>query len=83
MCITIPATATVKAIGQGTPPDTTTLVWTDAQSLSLGAAGWEEYIRQEQLSPTTPKFMPANSSGWSVTLPGSAKPVRASPCTPS
>ena len=75
-CFTIPPSATFRIIGS----DTVTITWTRALGLSLGTIA--PSASRFQAGPSTGDFVPAQASGWSVTLPGGTQPVGAEPCSP-
>ena len=80
ICLTIPASATFRVIGQtsaGTS-DTLTTTWTSALPLALGLV--PPGVSRLQASPTTSLFVPARARGWRITLPGDSSPAPAEAC---
>ena len=81
-CFTIPPSATFNVIGvheDGTP-DTTTYVWTNAKSFSLGAH--PPSLPRLLAGPSTAEFVPEDAAGWRVTIPTGATATPSSVCTP-
>jgi hypothetical protein len=74
-CLTIPGSATFTVTNSGTGA-VTTYNWSSRQSLSLGTTAGS----QIGASPSTASFIPASSTGWIVSLPGSAAPGVTGPC---
>jgi hypothetical protein len=73
LCITIPTSATFRIIGINPDgsADTTKLTWTTAMPITLGAqAPSASHIFA---SPSTPPFVPASATGWSITLPSGSQ----------
>lgn len=81
-CLTIPVTATFLVIGihADSTADTTKYVWTNAMALALVAEVPEFVV--VYAAPTTPSFVPAESGGWQITLPGESRATASSGCTP-
>lgn len=70
-CLILPGADTFRV-------NETAYVWTSRDSLSLGImppGTWQAHG-----SPSTSAFVPANSSGWSVTLPGGTVVTPAHAC---
>ena len=82
LCVTIPATATFRIIGVNSDgsADTTKVTWTSAMPLALGAQPPSD--SRILASPSTSGFVPATSTGWTVTLPNASAVVPATPCGP-
>jgi hypothetical protein len=83
VCLTFPPSATFRVTGvsnDGTKADTTTHTWTTAISLSLGAQS--PSASRIMAAPSTSAFVPATSSGWSVTMPGGSHVSPTQTCTP-
>lgn len=81
-CLTLPPTAVFRVIGvrDGGGADTTSITWTNAKSLSLGAQ--PSASSRIFASPSTPTFVPADAAGWQITVPGGSQPTSSSACTP-
>lgn len=71
-CLTIPATAFFLV-------NNDTIKWSTKDSLSLGSI--TSLFNPWPAMPSTPMFVAATAAGWSVSLPGSAVPSRAGPCS--
>jgi|SRR6267378_3303022 len=82
VCVTIPATATFRVIGENADGtrDTITTTWTDAIPMSLGVVS--SPLTRLQALPSTGAFVPARAQGWHITLPGNSAPVPAAACSP-
>ena len=81
-CLTFPPSATFRIIGvsnDGTA-DTTTFTWTPGSALSLGVQ--DSSTPRFWAAPSTSAFVPANGSGWSVSLPGGSRVSPSQTCTP-
>jgi hypothetical protein len=81
-CFSLPPSATFRVIGvhdDGTA-DTTTYIWTSADSLSLAAL--PPSSSRTQASPSTSAFVPASAPGWRITFPSGTEPAPSSACTP-
>ena len=70
-CLTLPSADTFQV-------STTPYSWTSHDSLSLGIL--EPGQHATHASPSTSEFVPANSAGWSVTLPGGTAVTPADVC---
>lgn len=81
-CFTLPATAKFYVIQEPTrsSADTTTYTWTSAIPLSLGA--YSPSTNFIMVNPITSSFVPADSPGWSIAVPGDKKATASSACTP-
>jgi hypothetical protein len=80
-CLTIPTSAVFLVIavhGDGAR-DTTDYPWTPALGIALGAQPPSE--SRLWASPSTATFVPAEATGWSVTVPSDSTVVPAPPCT--
>jgi len=72
-CFTLPSSARflIVAVNPDSSRDTTTITWTSAMPVSLGAL--PPSGNEIQANPSTSAFVPSSSPGWSITLPsGSA-----------
>jgi hypothetical protein len=80
LCITIPASATLRVIGLDADgsADTTQFTWTTELSVTLGVQA--PSTSRILASPSTSTFVPATAAGWSITLPGGSQVVPASTC---
>jgi hypothetical protein len=80
VCLTIPATATFRIIGQtsATTADTITKVWTTMRPLALGTLSPD--VTRFQATPSTDAFEPGMRPGWRVTLPGDGAPIPSDAC---
>jgi hypothetical protein len=78
-CITLPHTAAFYVTDTGSGVVTVT-TWELDDPIAL--APWPPSGARFTASPTTPEFVAANASSWSVTLPGTAAPVAAQECVP-
>jgi len=81
-CFRLPTTATFRVIGvreDGTA-DTSTIRWTNANLLSLGAQPPSSLLIAA--NPSTTAFVPADAAGWQLTIPGGSLPTPSSACTP-
>ena len=82
-CLSIPARQ-IFVVGEvsstGTVISADTTVWTTLLPAALGSAPPSPTGLQANSSTTT--FTPAQSAGWSITLPGSAAPAPAAVCSP-
>ena len=74
-CLTLPG---VDSFRVGSPTETRTYYWTSRDSLSLGIL--EPGSSSFQAGPSTGAFVPANSAGWSITLPGGTAVTPANVC---
>lgn len=82
-CLTFPRSAIFRIIGvsnDGTKADTTTLTWTTAIPLSLGAQAPGAF--RLMASPNTSAFVPARAAGWTVSLPSGSQVSPAQACSP-
>lgn len=82
-CFTLPPKAEFRVIGvrDGGGADTTTLTWTNAKALSLGAQ--PPSASRFSATPSTATFVPADAAGWQVTVPsGGSHPSQSAACTP-
>lgn len=70
-CLTVPSADTFWI--QSRPS-----IWTSRDSLSLGILEPGQF--KGHASPSTSEFVPANSAGWSVTLPGGTVVTRTDVC---
>ena len=70
-CLTLPGADTFQVA-------TTPYIWTSRDSLELGIMPPDTW--QAHGSPSTSAFVPANSAGWSVTLPGGTVVTPADVC---
>ncbi len=74
-CLTLPG---VDSFRVGSTSEMTTYYWTSRDSLSLGIP--EPGRPWGYASPSTSAFVPANSAGWSVTLPDGTAVTPADVC---
>ena len=70
-CLTLPSADTFRV-------NETPYIWTSRDPLSLGILEPGQFLGQA--SPSTVEFVPANSAGWSVTLPGGTAVAPAGAC---
>jgi len=78
-CLELPRSAKITVTGTSTIRYVT-YEWTVDRLASLvGLLPSELAI---PASPSTPQFVPATATGWSVTLPGGAAPAAADACVP-
>ena len=73
-CLTLPG---VDSFRVGSPTEMTTYYWTSRDSLSLGILEPGELFWKA----TPSEFVPANSAGWSITLPGGTAVTPANVCS--
>lgn len=78
-CLSLPPSAMFRVIDASTGA-ADTLIWTIADPLALGVPG--PGGSRILALPSTGTFVPADASGWRVTLPGGTGVARAQPCTP-
>ena len=81
-CFSLPHSAAFHVIGvhdDGTA-DTTTYVWTTADSLFLGAQ--PPSSSRLHAHPTTSAFVPDDAAGWRITLPSGTEPTPGAPGSP-
>ncbi len=74
-CLTLPSADSFQV---GSPTEMTTYNWTSRDSLALGTM--EPGSLATHATPSTAEFVPANSAGWSITLPGGTAVTPADVC---
>jgi hypothetical protein len=77
-CFVIPARKTFTVAG---PTDTTVFTWTPDDQFAVGSypADAPQYFS----GPESEDFVPSNSAGWRVTLPGGSRAEPSDRCVPS
>lgn len=81
-CFEIPPSSTFRIVGvnDNGATDTTTITWTNDESLALGT--YPPPVSRLDAAPTTTAFVPANAAGWSVSLPSGSLTAQPSACSP-
>jgi len=81
-CFKLPPSATFRIIGENTDGsrDTTTLTWTSADPVSLGAPAAS--ASRIQARPSTAAFVPATAAGWRITFPADSRASPGPVCAP-
>lgn len=81
-CYILPPTAVflLIAVRDDGRADTTSIRWTNAISLSLGAQ--PPSSSRIFASPSTSTFVPADAAGWQITVPSGSAVTRSAACGP-
>lgn len=79
-CLTIPATARFLVVGVNDDGsrDTTTIGWSNAQAMRLGAL--PPRTTPSDTHATSGEFIPAAAAGWSIDVPAGTSAVSAAAC---